>query len=376
MIMAEWLDMKERNRLNRLYGLDPEHGRNLVLDNYMKDKRTNRIMLSPDKRYELYQNGDFIQLWFQTPACRFSLSGKCTICNYWNGRHIPGLVKEMINELSIPAHCHTLLINTCGSCLDPKEIFRDDLILLLKWLERCPAERIIFETHWTTLTRDTLALVSEILIDKKIFYEVGIESINSDSLFYMLNKPSSLTDISRIIERIHNYNAVCIMNVVLGLPFLNPDEQVADAVSTICELLDKNADYIVLFPINIKPHTLIMDLYERHQYSHVPIRLIAEILLKNFPDELDRINTAWFGDRFEEGVIPPASCEICRSQSIDLLKRYNAEDKTNVRSQILRQIVNIKCECENKFFSFKRTGNLCDRLIEYYGELENGSVNK
>lgn len=366
MNMFEWLSEEERKDLKLRFDLDPNANVNSILDEYMKRKRKNRPMLTHDKMYELYHNSDLVQLWFQTPPCRFSQMGKCTMCNYWNGRKITGLMKTMLSELSLPEDCQTILINTCGSCLDPLEVPKEDLLLLLNWLKLCPAQKVIFETHWTTLNLKTLNLINSMLSGKKIMYEIGIESTNSDTLFYLLNKPSSLVDIGGIVKKIHQHHASTIMNVIFGAPFLNPEEQVEDAVRSISYLLDNHSDYIVLFPVNIKPHTLFMDLYQRGEYHPVPIRIMADMLLDHFSDKLEKINVAWFGDRSEEGVIPPAYCRICGQRTVYLFQQYNMLETANERKNILQQIRRLECNCNVNYLSEKKQGNIYDRVIQYY----------
>ena len=322
--MAKWLTSHERSLLDSLYNLNHESIKNTVLDEYMKKIRQKRVKISSKKRYELYESGDLIQLWFQTPPCRFSEIGKCTMCNYWNGQKIPNIVQSMLKEISLPDSCQTLLINTCGSCLDSYEVSDDDLLLLLDWLEKCKAKKIIFETHWTTLSLKKLDIIRRHIPNKSIMYEIGLESTNKDTLYYILNKPSSLIDIQTIIKKIHQHNAKCIINILFGIPFLTPKEQIMDTVSSIQFLLKQNVDYIVVFPINLKPQTLFMELYKKNHYSPVPIKIIAEIFLKYFPSKLDRINIAWFGDRSEEGLIQPKMCNICASKTILLFKNYNS----------------------------------------------------
>lgn len=364
--MTKWFTQQEKKSLDSIFNIDSNSGTNTLLDNYMKTIRKARPILAPEKKYELYESDDLMQLWFQTLPCRFSVLGKCTMCNYWNGKYNPDLMQAMVKEIVLPTTCHTLLINTCGSCLDPQEVPPKDLFLLLDWIRQCTAKRIIFETHWSTLSTDTLELVNRIIPDKKIYYEIGIESTNIDTLFYLLNKPSSLINVDTLIKRIHDHNASCIMNVVLGIPFMDPQEQIEDTVSSIQDLLEQHADYIVLFPINIKPHTLLMQLYNNNYYSTVPIKLLAYILLKYFPDKLDRINTAWFGDRHEEGVIPPSSCSICGTPTISLLKKYNREEKNEIRRLILEQIIRIDCDCLDVYLSKSAPGRPYGRVKNNY----------
>lgn len=363
--MKEWFSELERISLNNKYYIES----NTILDSYMKFKRKKRPILLSEKKYELYESDGLIQLWFQTPACRFSTLGKCTMCNYWSGNHITDITKIIASEVKIISQYRTLLINTCGSCLDQNEVSIDDLIYLLDWISHSSVESVIFESHWTTLTDNVLKLINSKLTNQTVYYEMGIESTNYDSLYYFLNKPSSLIDVHALTNRIHSYNAKCIMNVILGVPFLNPEEQLIDAIETIRDLLDNGADYLVIFPINIKPYTLIMDLYKRDEYVRVPAKIISNLLLENFSDSLSKINIAWFGDRLEENVIPPASCIICERDTIDYFKQYNEVDDDKQRQELLKKVSNIRCDCIDQYMSYKRKGTLFERINQSYDEI-------
>ena len=48
-----------------------------------------------------------------------------------------------------------------------------------------------------------------------------------------------------------------IANVLLGIPFLSVRQRIEDAISSICDLLERGIDEIMLFPVNIKPYTLV-----------------------------------------------------------------------------------------------------------------------
>ena len=367
--MKKWFSDEERTLLNTVCQLTDGDDCNTLLDKYMKYKRRKRPVLSQNQKYTLYESGGLLQLWFQTSPCRFSTQGKCTMCNYWNGNYIPGLVKKITDEVTISPDYHTLLINTCGSCLDVKEVPQDELVCILDWISVSPVKRVIFETHWTTLTDSMLSLIQSKLPDKIIFYEIGIESTNPDTLYYFLNKPTSIMNMHKIINKVHSHHAKCIMNLVIGVPFLNPEEQLTDASESMRELLENGADYLVLFPINIKPHTLVMDLYQQGQYARIPSRIIADFLLNYFSDSLHKINVSWFGDRLEDDVIPPASCDTCYQDTTELLKMYNEEDETDRRQELLKKIASIQCNCIRQYMSFKKEGTLLERVSRSYSAL-------
>ena len=364
--MTEWLSEYERTLLDSLYHLNHKSKMNSVLDKYMIQIRKNRTVVASSKKYELYENGDFVQLWIQTPPCRFSVLGKCTMCNYWNGQHIPNIIQTITDEVHLPDKCRTILINTCGSCLDSYELDDKNLVLLLDWLEKTCAETVIFETHWSTISVQRLNLIRKHISHKKIIFEVGLESINRDTLYYILNKPSSLIDIKPIIEKIHKYDAVCIINVLFGIPFLTPKEQITETTSSIKYLLDNNADYVVLFPINPKKQTLFMELYDNNLYRPVPVKIIANLLLDAFDTQLDKINIAWFGERYESGLIHPKMCDICGSKTVSLLCDYNRTDGSEKRRRILQEVRNIECECIQSYLDQDICGSVYERFKQYY----------
>lgn len=365
--MAWSLSQGEREFLARKFSLDLSGRRNNLLDTFMLHLREDRETLPSSLTHMIFQSGELVQLWIQTPPCRFSKTGKCTICNYWAGQYIDGLLENVLASLRLPASCRTLLINTCGSCLDSREFPDKELSLLLSWIEKENISRVIFETHWTTLTSPVLKKIQAALHGKEIFYEIGVESTNPDVLFFSLNKPSSLSNLTTVIQRIHSYGAQCIANVVFGAPFLFPEEQVEDAANSIRDLFEMGTDYIVLFPVNLKPHTLPEFLCRRSRYDPIPGKLAAE-LLRGFPAEtLPQINIAWFGEHVEEQVTPPRYCGICGSKSEMLFSRFNTEDDGNARMRLLEEICQIDCGCVSSYLSSVVLGGTAgERLDAHY----------
>ena len=368
--MIEWLSFDERQALDNMFDIDFCSGKNRLLDSYMMNKRKNRKKLSPVNTHMAFQRDNYIQVWFQTPPCRYSTRGKCTICNYWNGNRIPNLMRQVLPNLNFPTTGNTFLINTCGSCLDPVELSQNELELLLRWIHERNFKEVIFETHLHTLSENTLCRIRDALPEKKVLYEIGIESVNIDTLFYCLNKSSVLSELPSVIERIHKYRAACVANIVLGAPFLNPEEQIEDAYRSIQYLLEQKVDYLTLFPINVKPQTLPMELYENGEYNLVPTKLLAEILLKIPESELNRINLAWFGDHIEEGVILPVHCEICGRKTVDLLSRFNREDSNPIRKSLLEQIHEIDCDCIRSYMDKTDRETLYLRIRRYYSYIK------
>lgn len=333
------LTEEERRYLDHKYSLQHLNGDNRLLSSVMRHIRKSRPLLAPDNAFSLFETNNLAQIWLQTPACRFSVQGKCTICNYWSGQKIPGLIRRVEQAVYIPPNIDTILINTCGSCLDPEELTAEEQLQLFQWLNRQHTENIIFETHMATLSEDTVRHVHEMFPDKKISFEIGQESTDRDVQFYSLNKPLADKGRAIIFDRVHRYGMEIIVNVILGAPFLSRQEQIEDAVSSITALLREGADYTMLFPVNIKPATLIHFLYETAMYEPVDGDMIIGVLDSLPMQFLPRVNVAWYGEHQEPGVIPPRVPETDRAEFNTLLATYNDCNSMEMRKGHLQTLL-------------------------------------
>lgn len=356
---------EERDYLCQKHGLCFPNN-NFLLNHVMIKLRSERTLLSPELTHTIVRIGDMARLWLNTPACRFSQQGSCTICNYWRGQKINNLMQTVLPRLLLPDGIHTLLVNTCGSCLDPAELTTQEQNDLLDWISMQKVQTVILETHRHTLTEDTVARVCSRLNNCEVMFEVGQESLDPDVLFFCMNKPSVQMDIRTIIERIHRWGAKCIFNVILGAPMLNPKEQVEDAVSSINHILKLGADYITLFPVNIKPHTLPDYLYKIGVYEPIRIKLLLEVLNRIKMENLPRVDVAWYGECVEEGVIPPQYPAPNKELLLELLGKYNSCPDSSDRRRILKQFQGL---CTDTFDDSPKDVGFVQRVDQYYNLL-------
>lgn len=163
------LTEEERRYLDNKYALCYTSGDNILLSSVMHHIRKNRSLLNSLDVFSVFETNDLIQIWLQTPACRFSLEGKCTICNYWAGQKIPALIAKMEKSVFVPEYINTILINTCGSCLDPGELDVKEQEQLFGWLNKQHVNDIILETHMSTLSEDVIRCVYKMIPDKNLF---------------------------------------------------------------------------------------------------------------------------------------------------------------------------------------------------------------
>lgn len=356
----------ERQYLDNKYALRHVGSDNVLLSSVMRYIRKGRPILNLTDRFSVFETNGLIQLWLQTPACRFSQEGRCTICNYWSGQRISGLIAEVEKAVSIPKNINTILVNTCGSCLDPEELAEEEQNQLFKWLNNQPVEDVILETHIATLSESVVQRVREMIPDKNLFFEMGQESVDEDVQFYSLNKPMPERGRNIILNRIRSYGVKSIVNVILGAPFLNREEQMRDAVDSIVRILREGADYVMLFPVNIKPYTLVYYLYEIGMYTPVDGNMIIQVL-DALPEELlPRVGTAWYGEHQEPGVIPPYVPKPDRMNFYRILTAYNESDSMEERKRQLIRLLHLGENWKTEYGRGTMEGRLVERLDRAY----------
>lgn len=360
------LNAVEKELLSDRYGIgkSTEVMNNVFLCNAMKNIRADRELISPDNAFTYYTYGDLGLLWIQTPACRNSKQGNCTVCNYWNGNQISDVVDRVIGADIHFADEKILLVNTCGSCLDPYELDYPEQEKLLKWLNGVKPEEIILETHLNTLDRNSVLKVGELLPDKKVSFEIGVESVSQDVLFYSINKPFRADWVREKLELIHSVNAACIANVLMGAPFLTKEEQITDSVTTIRALLEAGVDNLVLFPVNIKPHTLPELLYKEGMYQQTRADMLVKVLEQIPEDELHKVDLSWYGEHVEKDAIGPYYCPKCQISLKSLIFEFVFAKKVEERKSILLKMSEQVCTCE------RETGDYF--WMSYYERLKTG----
>lgn len=238
-------------------------------------------------------------------GCRLSRMGSCTMCNYGSGKvvsekdisHIIERVKEHEKEID------SVLMGSYGSIFDTSEVPRHILYNLLDGLSDTNIRIIIFETHYTTVTKEILKKVSNKLSGKDIVIELGLESFDETVLEQCLNKSINIDVFKSKIDLIHDYGMSVSVNVFLGAPFLSVKEQINDSLNTILKAIDNGADNIVIFPSNIRENTLLAYLYENGRYSPISAWELVELLRQIPVNYHNKVYLSWFGDWDDEKIL-------------------------------------------------------------------------
>ena len=327
----------------------------LILKN--KSVRKERPIIPKDKLYSVYENNGVFQICFRSRGCSNYLNGSCIMCDYGVGTNLTKeeialafdmAIKESNNKIKI------LLLNTYGSILDNKEISEECFEVLLDKIQQTNINTIIFETHYNTISKEKITLIKNKLEGKKINFELGFETSNENIRENNLLKKIDNSKFIETIKLIHSFKIGVIVNLLVGTPFLSTSEQLEDVLSSISWCVKNEVDEIDLFPINIKPYTLLKELYEDGKYEVISHWLLIEVLNKIPLKDLSKIYFAWYGNREMKYVngeysVFPQSCSICYDDIMKFYSEFLFNDDAQYRKNLINCLINnTKCECYEK----------------------------
>jgi len=334
---------------------DPEH----LLNKAILAMRSTRPKVGTSLPFTVFTSEKMLQLWINTPACVFSLSGKCSICDYWDGVTSDDSVMDTCKYIeNYGNEYETLLLDTCGSCLCEAELPFTNLMQIIRVVAQTNLKRVILESHLAYADIYKLQTIKNALGSKELILEYGQESTSAYILKYCLNKPSMLANYS-VVRKLQNIGIFVTANVILGAPFLTVRQRVQDAVDSISELLSGGIDSVVLFPVNIKPYTLIKYLFDNGYYKRVNAAEIVMVLSKFKADELTRIDIAWFEPQREKqeayGItgFTPQYCNECGQVLLKHLFDYRAAKDGSQREMIIHHAEKDLCGCVNTLYDYQ-----------------------
>ena len=233
-----------------------------LIYNHIKEKNKQGFT---NKKFNTFFDGKVLQICFYSKGCRFSRNGNCIMCDYGKSRKEnlkPNDIKKIMRKAftNFKQQPKVLLLNSLGSVLDELEMPRENIIVLLDEISKININTIIFETHYSSINEDILKLIKHKLSKKQIEIELGFESSNPE---YRKNYLNKIIDNNQFVEKVNlikSYGFAVETNVIFGMPFLSTKEQIKDTVQSIIWCFQNNIDGVNLFPMNIKPYTLLYKL--------------------------------------------------------------------------------------------------------------------
>lgn len=362
------------------------------MDTYLLSKinqllKKKRPVSSKETICTYYYKNTYLEISFENGQCSYDIQGTCTMCDYGIAT-TKNDVTLFINEMrriffSFSEKINSLMLCTNGSFLDDKQIPAKFQHKIMEATNQLSCKTILIETHCNNITDSKLSLIKNTIKNKQIKIELGLETTNDIYQRYILNKIISLEILDSTIDKIISYGFTPSLNILVGMPLLTTAEQITDVLNSINWCLKRNAE-VVLFPINIKPYTLLYSLYENDMYQPISHWLLIHIL--SLVDEcyLSKIDISYWGDRDDsysnKKVIFPSACKRCRSKINNFYSLYLSAHNSELRKMHINSLLeSADCNCYNAFVSKLHTvssdsiDTRLEKLYEYlkleYGEI-------
>lgn len=334
-----------------------------------------RPKINVDKVCDVFLTERLLEIGFLSKQCRNDARGTCIMCDYGcaNGSRENDIyiiqMKKILKEYE--GMYDSLLVCTNGNFMDEYQIQNDLFCKILNETNEYSFSKLEIETHFQTVTKEKLDEISKIVRNKTISIECGLETINEDIQNKLIMKDISLRDVAKTIDLIHSYGFEVELNILLGLPFLSLHEQLHDALKTTEWVFNNNCN-LVIFPVNIKPFTLLKNMYSHGFYEPISHWLLIQYLNRIPTEYLNRITVAWYGNREEvydgvsERVIFPLSCPICHDRLLKFYSEFNNSSSSSFRKALLDNIINNReCECYDILLKKMNTNSSIDFSEEY-----------
>ena len=327
-----------------------------ILMQYNRKIKKKRPLIPNDNLCEIFQTDTLLEVSLSKGRCANDARGACIMCNYGvagKNQDISYYIKEMKNALdNCNASTNCLMICTNGSIFDENQIDSQLLEQAVDLAARCKIPHIEFETHYQDVTKEKLYLIKKKLLNKKIIIALGLETINQAYQDYIILKNIDIKKFKDTIALIKDYGFQIELNIMLGMPFLSTYEQFEDTCRSV-KWAFQNQCRPVLFPMNIKPYTLLMEMYRTGYYEPISHWLLLLVLNTLTDEQLSQIVITWYGNRIEDygsaelQTILPVCCEKCRPVLEKFYNDFTASDSGRVRKRILNTaLTNHKCNCK------------------------------
>ncbi|MCA9731947.1 MAG: hypothetical protein H6696_05435 [Deferribacteres bacterium] len=330
--------------------------RNKILDLVNIKLRKNRPKVPETFNHTLWiehqSSKPFVQLWFRTRGCRHNYRGGCTMCDYWisdlvSPEQMVASVEEGLGKLDFEPDM--ILLNSSGSVFDDWEVPPVARQKILELLSRYRKTTFIFETRAETISSQKIAECVKILKGRNIIIEMGFESTDPWVLKYCINKSLELKNVISAVQTLKKFNVKSIANILAGAPFLTFSETIKDVVNSINWAFEHDVNQCVLFPMNIKPWTLMYWLEQYGIYTLPSLWILVDVISKLDIRLLPYVHISWYKARpqshplYQESNRSPITCPKCYDNVIRLLNEYNSSDN---RARILEKLMELSCDCK------------------------------
>lgn len=144
------------------------------------------------------------------------------------------------------------------------------------------------------------------------------------------------------------YDYLRLLFARIGVPFYSVESRNHAAVNSAIEC-NNYFDKIGLFPVNIKPNTLIDQLHKEGSYEPTSRWDIVSVLSKLDPKILEKIFLAYYGNKGPDVNIKPTDCFDCHDELENFFDNFIKESDGNKRKEMVSDLINQHhCKCQIK----------------------------
>lgn len=307
---------------------------NPYLGGVMRAVRHDRPALRADQpfytRVERVLGGNYVEIWFRTGGCTWDRVGGCTMCNYGVGEdasadEIVAAVGQALQELD--GSPHELMISPSGGMWDAKEVPTEALSRVYELALGAAPRKFFVETRAETVNRDRVDELRAAFGGLALAVELGMESGHDGVLAHCVNKGSTTETFRRAATVAAERDVEIYANVSLGTALLDRRTATWDALASTRWAVANGADRVVLFPLHIKPFTLLDVLHDHGRFERISLWDLVEVLCELGDDGCRRTEVAWYKSYYdtEDKVrLAPGGCERCTDRLVYGLDRYRA----------------------------------------------------
>lgn len=283
-----------------------------------------------------------------------------------------------LNEMNIilegAPNVQYLLLCSNGSIMDESQLSEETFRAILEKTSTTTIPNIIIETHYQDITVQKLDYIKKTLYPKNITIEFGLETINPNYQDALVMKGIIIDEIEKTIKTIQQFGMSIDINIMLGLPFLSVKEQLNDSLKTVKWVINHDCNPVI-FPLNIKPYTLLYHMYQTGHYSPISLWLIIVLLSHLKPNDLEKITISYYGNRtdeylgIQEETIYPYSCPKCHKRVMEFFEEFFRKNSWQEKYDVLNKILTWNgCNCleEQKRFLNKNNNTTFDESINEY----------